>query len=71
MRAHHVIAVVAILLISFGVKMFFWSAPTAEANIPAVPSTSMNILQMHTDYPNRTNLPPQQMNDMTFVYPNP
>ena len=36
-----------------------------------VPSASMNILQMHTDHPNRNNLPPQQMNDMTFVEPLP
>jgi hypothetical protein len=40
LRAHHAIAVVAVLLISFGVKMFFFSAPTAEANIHAVPSVS-------------------------------
>ncbi len=67
-----VIAVVAVLVISFGVKVFSsWWPPTAEADVPAVPSTSMNILQMHTDHPNRNNLPPQQMNDMTFVYPNP
>ncbi len=71
LRAHHVIAVVAILLISFGVKMFFLSAPIAQAETPAVPSASMNILQMHTDHPNRNNLPQQQMNDMTFVYSNP
>ena len=69
LRAHHVIAVVAILLISFGVKMFFWSVPTADANIRANPSASMNVLQMHTDHPNRK--PPQQMNDMTFVEPLP
>ncbi len=31
MRAHRAIAVVAVLLISFGVKMFFLSPPTAEA----------------------------------------
>ncbi len=31
MRAQHVIAVVAVLLLSFGAKMFFFSAPTAEA----------------------------------------
>ena len=71
LRAHHVIAVVAILLISFGVKMFFWSAPTAEADVRPVPSASMNILQMHTNHPNRNNLPPLQMNDMTFVEPLP
>ncbi len=33
MRARHVVAVVAVILISFGVKMFFFSAPTAEATV--------------------------------------
>ena len=69
LRANHVIAVVAVLLFSFGVKMFFWSAPAAEANARPTPSASMNILQMHIDHPNRSNLPPQQMHDMTFVWP--
>jgi hypothetical protein len=31
-RFQHVIAVVAVILISFGVKMFFLTAPTAEAS---------------------------------------
>ena len=31
MRPHHAIAVVEVLLISFGVKMFILSAPTAQA----------------------------------------
>jgi hypothetical protein len=45
MRAYHAIAVVAALLISFGVKMFVSSSPpTAEADIQAVPSASMNDL---------------------------
>ena len=43
MRGYHTIAVVAALLISFGVKMFFSSPPTAEA-IHAVPSAGMNDL---------------------------
>ncbi len=33
MRAHHGIAVVATLFISFGVKMFFLSPPTSEASV--------------------------------------
>jgi hypothetical protein len=41
MRAYHAIAVVAALLISFGVKMFFSSPPTSEANTYAVPSAGM------------------------------
>jgi len=66
MRAVHVIAVVAVISIGFGVKLFFFSAPTTEADIHAVPSASMNVLQMHVDYPNI--LPVQKMHDMTFVF---
>ena len=69
LRARRVIAVAAVLLFSFGVKMLFWSARTAEANIRVIPSARMNILQMHIDHPNRSNLPAQQMHDMTFVWP--
>jgi hypothetical protein len=70
--AHHVIAVVAVLLISFGVKMFFsTSAPTAEANIRAVPSvipsSSMNVIQIHRDIDTKS-LPVQKMNDKTFIF---
>ena len=68
LRAHHAIAVVAVLLISFGVKMFFsTSAPTAEANIRAVSSASVNVLQMHRDVDTKS-LPVQKMNDKTFIF---
>ena len=68
LHAHHLIAVVAVLLISFGVKMFFLSsAPTAEANIRAVPSASVNVLQMHRDVDTKS-LPVQKMNDKTFIF---
>ena len=71
MRAHHAIAVVAVILISFGVKIFFFSAPTAEADIHAVPSASMDILQMHIDHSNGNNHPVQKLHDMTFVFSDP
>ena len=66
LRAHHVIAVVAILLISLGVKMFFFAAPTAEATIHAIPS-AMNVLQMQRDVDTKS-LPVQKMNDKTFIF---
>ncbi len=44
-----VITVVAVLVISFGVKVFSSWPPTAEADVPAVASASLNILQMHHD----------------------
>ena len=69
LREHRVIAVVAILVISFGVKMFFLSAPTAEAtNVHnAIPSASVNVLQMQRDVDTKS-LPVQKMNDKTFIF---
>jgi hypothetical protein len=63
MRAYYAIAVVAIILVAFGVKLFFFSAPTAEAGL-AVRSSSMDISRMHQS----ANLPMEKIDDMTFVY---
>ena len=68
MRTHHAIAVVAVMLIGFGVKLFFFPAPAAEADTPAVASASMNILQMHINHPNIKNLKEHELHDMTFVF---
>jgi len=68
MRAHHVIAVLAVLVIGLGAKQFVFPPKQADADINAVPSASMNVLKMHIDHPNRNNLPSQKMNDMTFVF---
>ena len=72
LREHHAIAVVIVLLISFGVKMFFSSsAPTAEASIHSVPSAilsaSVNVLQLQRDVDTKS-LPVQKMNDKTFIF---
>jgi hypothetical protein len=64
MRAlHHLIAVAAILLFVFGLKIV---ASTTEADASVVPSTTLNVLQMQMDYVNY--LPAQQIRDMTFVF---
>jgi hypothetical protein len=65
MRAHHAIAIVAVLLIGFGLKLTFFSAPPAEAVVPPVESVRMDVFQMQQ---NIKNLPEQKMNDMTFVF---
>src|SRR5664280_825337 len=65
MRAYHVIAVVAVLVVGFGAKQFFFPPMKAEADIN--PSISMKVLQMHQDT-NMQNLPVQKMHDMTFVF---
>jgi hypothetical protein len=60
MRLRHATAVVATVLVGFGVKLFFFPAPIAEADTK---SSSMNVLQMH-----HKGLPVQKMSDMTFVF---
>ena len=71
MRVHHVIAVVAVLIIGIGAKQFLFPPKQAEANIQAMPSASMNILQMHIDHPNKNDHPVQKMHDMSFVFSEP
>jgi molybdenum-dependent DNA-binding transcriptional regulator ModE len=71
MRAHHVIAIVAVLVIGLGAKQFVFPPQQADADINAVPSASVNIHQMLIDHPNRNNFPAQKMHDMTFVFSAP
>ena len=62
MRKHHVIAVLAVLLIGVIAKQFFFPPRAAEADPH---SATLDIRQMHLDHPN---LPAQKMHDMTFVF---
>ena len=71
MRAHHVIAIVAVLVIGLGAKQFVFPPQQADADINAVPSASVNVHQMLIDHPNRNNFPAQKMHDMTFVFSAP
>ena len=71
MRLHHVIAVVAALIIGIGAKQFLFPPKQAEANIQAMPSASMNTLQMHIDHLNKNDLPVQKMHDMSVVFSAP
>jgi ABC-type phosphate transport system auxiliary subunit len=64
MRAHYAISVIVIVLVAFGVKLFFWSAPTAEADTPSVESIRIDVSQMYKN----ADLPEQEIHDMTFVF---
>jgi hypothetical protein len=66
-RAHHVIAVLAVLVIGLGAKQFLFPPRQADANINSVLSVSMNVLQMHSDIDVKS-LPVQKMKDMSFVF---
>ena len=63
MRIHPALAIVAVVLVAFGMKLFFFS-PTAEADVRAATSITMDVSQMHV----KKILPMQDMHDMTFVY---
>ena len=64
MRSHHIVAIATALAIGFGVKLFFFSAPTAEANIDVVKVPSIDVAKIPID----AALPMQKMHDMTFVF---
>lgn len=67
MRAHHVIAVFAVLIVGLGAKQFLFSFTPAEANLHTV-SNVATMQMLHIDPKNIDKLPVQKMHDMSFVY---
>ena len=65
MRILHVIAVIAVLVVGFGAKQFFFPPMKAKADI--ISGVSMDVFQMHQNI-NMQNIPAQKMHDMTFVF---
>lgn len=61
MRSHSVIAIAAVILVGFGVKLAFFSAPNAAANLNSTRSVDVSVAQTK-------NLPVQKIHDMTFVF---
>ena len=47
MRAHHIIAVVAVLTIGLGAKLYLFPPKQAEADV--FPTGTTNVLQLQTD----------------------
>ena len=60
MRARHAISVVAVLVVGFAVKLFFFPAPPAEAEM----RQSLDTSRMHIG----KELPAQKLHDMSFVF---
>ena len=65
MRAHHIIAVVAVLVIGLGAKLYLFPPKQAEADV--FPTATTNVLQLQTDI-DMKQIPAQKMNDRTFVF---
>ena len=65
MRAHHVIALVAILT-GIGVYLPFFAAPIAEADSRSINSVTVDVSPLHHT---SRNLPVQKFHDMSLVFP--
>ena len=63
MRAHYTVTLIAVILVAFGAKLFFFSAPTAADVRPAT-GLGQDVSNMHVN----KILPVQAMNDLTFVF---
>jgi hypothetical protein len=46
MRAHHVLAVIAVLLVGIGLKLAFFTAPTAEAVSLSIKRAGVDVSQV-------------------------
>lgn len=66
MRAYHAVAIVAIILIGFGSKLFFFTPSTVEADARPVVSVRMDVSQMQQ---NIKNLPVQEFHDRSLEFP--
>jgi hypothetical protein len=67
MRIHHVIAVVAVILVGVGLKLIFFTTPTAEADPLTIKNGGVDVSRLHQ---NVKNLPVQEFHDMSFVFSN-
>jgi hypothetical protein len=66
-RPHRVIAVFTFILVGVGVKLIFFSGPSAAADVGLTKSLSVDVLKMHNKI---KNLPVEKFHDMTFVFSN-
>ena len=63
MRPYHAIAVVAVLVLGFGIKIVFYPSRPAEAQSQVSTSASMDAFQMHLEHPNIKALPEQTVKE--------
>jgi hypothetical protein len=63
MGKRHIVAIGAVILVGFAVKVFVF-APTADAEVRAVGSSSLDVSRLHEG----KNLPVQKLGDMSFIF---
>jgi len=64
MRTHHMLGIVSVLLIGFGIKLVFFPVPVATAGFSFTSGPTLDVSRMHEN----KQLPQQALRDMNFVY---
>ena len=64
MRGQYALTLIAFLLVTFGVKLFFSSATTAEAIVRPTKGLGLDVSNMHVN----KILPVQEMDDFSFFF---
>ena len=64
MRTHHMLGIVSVLLIGFGIKLVFFPVPVATAGFSFTSGPTLDVSRMHEN----KQLPQQALRDMSFVY---
>ena len=63
MRPHHVVAIVAVILIGIGLRVLF-SAPTADAN----PTVGKKVISNFFQFQAGKNIPTEKFHDYSLVF---
>ena len=63
-RIHHAFAVAAVILVGISVKLFFFAAPTAEAD--SLDDLGLDVSRLHRSV---GDLPAQKVHDLSLVFP--
>ena len=65
MRAHHLITVIAVILVGVGLKLLFFTAPAAEAVSLPVKSAGVDVSRLHQ---NARNLPVEKFHGAPLTF---
>lgn len=67
MSAHQAIAVVAVILVGFGLKLISFPSPIAASDVDSTNRVRIDVSEMRQKV---GNLPVENFHDMTFVFSN-
>jgi hypothetical protein len=63
MRTYHILGIAILLMVGFGIKVFFFQSSATEARRDLPARASMDTFQMHLDFPKLKEIPVQDVKD--------